>query len=483
VRVLAVDAGTSSVRAVVADAGGRPLPGMVARRQTDLSVGADGRAELDPSAMLDLIGQCLDELHDAGHLDGVTGVGLSCLWHAVVGVDGGFKPVTPLYTWADTRATAAAARLRARVADPDAFRRRTGTLPHNTYWTAKLAWLGERDGAGARRWLGLSELLTAELLGDPSASVSMASGTGLLDLARNDWDPEALDLAGVDPGALPPLAPRGWTGRLAPAARRRWPALAEATWLPALGDGAAANLGTGCDRPGRAAVTIGTSAAIRVIGGAPDAPLPRALWRYRVDHDRVITGAALSGGGNLYEWARAVLDLPGEEALEAALAAVPPGASGVTVLPFHAGARAPLDLAAGSGAVAGLSLSTTPVEILAATLTATCFGLAAGYDALATAGGGLAVVGSGGALLASAWWQRTLANVLGTPVHVLPEKEASARGAALAASAAARDDATAEATDEAAVGGRMVEPDGAAVDAEREARNRYETLLARLEYK
>jgi gluconokinase len=479
VRVLAVDAGTSSVRAVVADAHGRPLPDLVARRQTDLSVAADGRAELDPSAMLDLVGQCLDELHDAGHLDGVTTVGFSCLWHALVGVDDGFKPVTPLFTWADTRATGAAARLRERLADPDAFRRRTGALPHNTYWTAKLAWLGERD-AGPRRWLGLSELLTAELLGDPSASVSMASGTGLLDLTRDDWDPEALDLAGVDPSVLPPLQPRGWTGRLAPAARRRWPALAEATWTPALGDGAAANLGTGCDRPGRAAVTIGTSAAIRVIGGAPDAPLPRTLWRYRVDHDRVITGAALSGGGNLYEWARGVLDLPGEDALEAALAAVPPGANGVTVLPFHAGARAPFDLAAGSGVVAGLSLSTTPVEILAATLAATCFGLAAGYDALATAGGDeLEVAGSGGALLASGWWQRTLANVLGRRVHVLPEKEASARGAALTASAAT----DAGGKPERPRGGLMVEPDPAAVDAEREARNRYETLLARLEYK
>jgi gluconokinase len=484
VRVLALDVGTSSVRALVADERGRPLPEMVARRPTELLGRDGGTAELDAEAVVALTADCIDELHEAGHLDGVAAVGMSCLWHALVGVDAGNRPLTPIYTWADTRATSAAVRLRERLRDPDAYRRRTGAMPHNTYWTAKLAWLADRDGPRPRRWLGLSELLTAELLGDASASVSMASGTGLLDLAANDWDPEALDLAGVRADELPPLAPRGWSGRLGAEGRRRWPALASATWAPAVGDGAAANLGSGCDRLGLAAVTIGTSAAVRTIGGGPDLPLPPSLWRYRVDHDRVITGAAFSGGGNLYEWAREVLRLPDPDDLEAALAKLPPGGQGLTVLPFHAGARPPLDLPAGSGVMAGLSLTTTPEEIVAATLTAPCFGLAAGYEALTAAlrGDGASgdeptLVASGGALLASPWWQRTLAAVLGRPLRVLPEKEASARGAAITALAAAGGEASRP------EGARTVEPDPAAVEAERRARTRYETLLGRVEYK
>jgi gluconokinase len=472
-RVLALDLGTSSVRALVFDDRGAPLPDMLARRPTHLDITDEGKAELDPDGVVAAVGECLDELNGRGELDGVQLVATSCAWHSVIALDAGGRRLTGALTWADTRAAPLVAELRSR-GDMDRLQATTGARPHTLYWTVKLPWLARECSPAPARYLGLAEYVTGALLGDPSASPSMASGTGLLDLADATWDAQALELAGVDERALPPVAGPGWTGRLGPEGGRRWPALAAATWHPATGDGAASNVGAGCVSADRVAVNIGTSAAIRVVEPAGQAgPLHKELWRYLVDDGHVVTGAAFSGAGNLYAWLRQVTALPVEGSVEDELAKVPPGSRGVVVMPYHAGSRPPLDLAAGSGAITGLSLATTAVEILAATLESVCYRLAAGYEALAsTLPRPPEVVASGGAIVASPWWQQTLADVLGRPVRVADEPEASARGAALLALGQTTDPATV----------RVAEPRPDAVEAQRAARALHEDLAARLGY-
>ncbi len=468
--ILALDLGTSSVRALVFDGRGEAVEGPMARRATRLEVDDAGKAELDPEAIVAAVGQCLDELATAGHLDRVGDVAISSAWHSILAADADGRPLTGLLTWADTRAAGLVGALRERT-DATRLHQRTGALPHTTYWTVKIPWLARH--VPAVRYLGLAEYVTGRLLGDTRTSISMASGTGLLDQATMRWDPEALELAGVGEDALPELAGPDWSGRLTGEGARRWPALAEASWHPAAGDGAASNVGAGCTSPDRVAINIGTSAAVRAVHTDPNAKLPLELWRYRVDGARLVTGAAFSGGGNLYAWARQVLALPDEEAVGAALASVPPGAGGVTVLPYHAGSRAPLDLPAGSGAICGLSLATSAVEIVAATLEAVCFRLAAGLEALeATLPAPPEVVASGGAVLASRWWQQTLANVLARPVRIVDEPEASARGAALIACQLTAEPHTVH----------VVEPQPDAVAAEHAARRRHEDVASRLGY-
>jgi len=473
-RVLALDLGTSSVRALVFDDRGAPLPDVLARRPTHLDITDEGKAEIDPDQVAAAIGECLDELDGRGELDGIREVATSCAWHSVIALDGDGRRLTGALTWADTRAAPLVAELRSR-GDMDRLQAATGARPHTLYWTVKLPWLARELSPAPARYLGLAEYVTGALLGDPSASPSMASGTGMLNLATATWDAQALELAGVDERALPAVAGPGWTGRLGPEGARRWPALAAAAWHPATGDGAASNVGAGCVSRDRVAINIGTSAAIRVVEPADRAgPLHRELWRYLVDGRHVVTGAAFSGAGNLYAWLRQVTALPAEGSVEQELAKVPPGSRGVVVMPYHAGSRPPLDLAAGSGAITGLSLATTAVEILAATLESVCYRLAAGYEALAsTLPRPPEVVASGGAIVASPWWQQTLADVLGRPVRVVDEPEASARGAALLALGQTTDPATV----------RVVEPRPDAVQAQLAARAVHEDLASRLGYR
>jgi gluconokinase len=472
-RVLALDLGTSSVRALVFDDRGVALPDVLARRPTSLEITDEGKAELDPDEVVAAIGDCLDELAGRGELEQVEHVATSCAWHSVIALDAAGRRQTGALTWADTRAAPLVPELRSR-ADMDRLHAATGARPHTLYWTVKLPWLASRLSPAPAHYLGLAEYVTGALLGDTSASPSMASGTGLLNLATATWDAQALELAGVDEQALPAVAGGGWTGRLGPEGARRWPALAGATWHPATGDGAASNVGAGCVTPDRVAINVGTSAAIRAVEPADQAgPLHRELWRYLVDDRHVVSGAAFSGAGNLYAWLRQVTTLPAEGSVEDELATVPPGSRGVVVMPYHAGSRPPLDLAAGSGAITGISLATTATEILAATLEAVCYRLAAGYEALAaTLPAEPEVVASGGAIVASSWWRQTLADVLGRPVRVVDEPEASARGAALLALGQTTEPATV----------RVVEPRPDAAKAQRAARALHEDLAARLGY-
>lgn len=435
--VIALDVGTSSARASLYDAAGQPVAGGFHQVAYEPAVTPDGGVEHEPGVLLDAVAACLDAVTAHGRPGSdVAGVGVTTFWHGLLGFDAAGRAVTPVYMWADSRAARESARLRDTL-DEAALHARTGCHLHASYWPAKLRWLARERAVevrGVARWGSFGEHLELALFGEAGTSVSMASGTGLFDASAGAWDAEALAAAGIDGPRLFPLVDRGdgRRGLRAPWAGR-WPALRAVPWFPAVGDGAAGNVGSDCTAPDRIALNVGTSAALRV---APrhDAPPPRGLWRYSVDRRRRLLGGATSEGGNAFAWARSVLRLPDEAALEGALAARAPDAHGLTVLPFLAGERAPGWRGDKRGVVAGLSLDTGALDLAHALLEAVALRLALVYRLLAPhAAADHAVVASGGAITRSPAWSRMIADALGHPVAWSDEPEATSRGAALLA--------------------------------------------------
>lgn len=411
-RVLALDVGTSSVRARIYDAEGSVERDEVAQTRYSVTHGRGGRAELDPHHLVEAtraaIGCVLDEPGER-----VDAVGISCFWHSLVVLDRAGEPLSPVFIWQDTRSVAQAERL-ARTLDADAVHARTGAPLHPGFWPAKLLWLREERPelfASAARFACFSELLLARLTGQPRLGLSMASGTGLLRLAGG-WDEELLEAVGVEPERLASVSDEPAGGR--------------EPWLPALGDGACANLGAGCESPGRASLTVGTSGALRLVHRDATAPLPHALFRYRLDAERVVEGGALSDGGNLYAWLDQTLRLPEERSV----AEREPDGHGLIFLPLLGGERSPGWNGRARGAVAGLTFDTRPLDILQAALEGVAYRFADVADALPGLG---TVVANGGALQRDPSLAQLLADVLERPVELSPVAEASARGAAVAA--------------------------------------------------
>ena len=438
--ILAVDVGSSSVRCSLYGGTGTLVEGTGVAFPHVFATTRDGGATLDADELCELVFKAIDEtLGHAGESVGeIAGVALSTFWHSVLGVDRRGTPTTPVFTWADRRAADAAGELRERL-DEAAVHRRTGCVLHSSYLPAKLLWLSRSHPEAfenAERWISPGEYLYLRLFGEAWASTSMASGTGLFDQNREVWDGEVLRALPVGEEQLSRISDepaRGLLGKWA----RRWPALAEAPWFPAVGDGVCSNVGSGCTGRQRLALMVGTSGAMRMLWRADSVEVPEELWCYRCDPKRFVSGGALSDGGNLVVWLRKTLRLPEPEETEKLLAAMEPDAHGLTFLPLLAGERGPGWADRANGTIAGLSTATTPVDILRAAMEAVALRVALVAEKLDEAfpeeANGRHVVATGGGLLGSRTWTRIMADALGRPITASAVPEASSRGAALLA--------------------------------------------------
>lgn len=413
--VLALDLGTSSARSALFDARGGRIADSLRQETYPLQTAADGTAELDPQVVLATVRRLMH-----GHT--AEGVGISCFWHSLMGCAADGTPLTPIYTWADSRCAPDAARLRARH-DERAQHARTGCMLRASFWPAKLAWLKRTQPALMRRvvyWIGPAEWLLWQLTGELRCAHGMATATGLYDPKRKAWDSDMLRISGIRLAQLPPISD----------APLSLPGLGNV--YPAIGDGAANNLGVGATSPGLAAINFGTSAAVRIVRdrGIPRAPF--GLFCYRIDERRHLIGGAISNAGGLRAWCVDRLRLPAEAELERELAARPGPHPVLRVLPFWMAERAPSWRDDLSGAVVGITQATTAVDLLQAITESTYQRLATIVALIPGGQRDLRILVGGGLQKSPASFQR-LADCIGSPLIAADEPETSLRGAAVLA--------------------------------------------------
>ena len=424
---LAIDVGTSSTRVVAFDARARPIAGTTTRAAHAVATDAAGAATLQPDALIDGVARCIDgTLRKLGRRrSDIAVVGTSVFWHGLLGIDARGKPTTPLFTWADLRARSAARTLADEI-DPEAFHARTGCYLHSTYPAVKLRWLHDTQPAAVRRtvrWISFAEYLALRLHGEARVAHGMASATGLYDQGRRAWDPATLAAIGVDEHMLSPISDEPSTG-LRPIFAKRWPALARVPWIPGIGDGALANVGSGCTTRDRAAISLGTSGAVRACYRAERADAPAGLWEYRLDERYVVVGGAVNNGWSAMQWSARTFG-----------AATKTGADhGLTVLPLLAGERTPWWDDAATGTIAGLRLSTTPAQIAGALVEGVLLRLAAATETLLESRPEIErLVASGGVFAGRTDIAQIIADAIGRPISLAGDAEASARGAAIVA--------------------------------------------------
>lgn len=427
--IVSLDVGSSSVRTLLFDAEARQVEGYGARLPYEPDRTPDGGVEVDPEKLAGLAIDCFDELHRQIHADGlrIAAVASDAFWHSFLGVDDHGRPTVPILHLLDTRADSEVSRV------PDTHRR-TGCVPHSSYWPAKLLWLAKNKSAGfaaTKRWLSFPEFLFEKIFGQPRVSTSMISATGLWDQNKNDYDAETLAASGITRDQLPDPAGFDQPARdLLPEFARLWPSFNNVPWFPALGDGACDNLGSGCITPDRFSLMVGTTGAMRVVLEADHVDIPDGLWCYRVDKKRFVIGGALSNGGDVFAWMKRTLVLPKD--LEARLDSADPGTHGLTMLPFFSGERSPYWRSDLRAAITGLSFSTGPFDIFRAALESVSLRFREIDDLLAARiGPPKEVIASGGGLLKSPAWTQMMADALGRSLTQCTEPEATCRGAAL----------------------------------------------------
>ena len=436
-RVLAIDIGTSSIRATIYGQGLQPLR-QGAQVRYRWRAGSDGSIEAAPATIERAVSMAID-----GALDGVRSpidaVVMAAFWHSLLGVDAQGRAVTAVIPWSDTRSGDEVEALRRRLDEP-AIHARTGCRIHSTYWAPRLRWFADRERKTfrrARRWMSLPAYLERRWLGRDAESLSQASATGMSLHRSMQWDEELCAACDISPEHLAPIVDiDDGSGRPSAAIARRWPQLRDARWIPPIGDGALNNLGANCTARGRAALMIGTSGALRQLWTADAAPqVPFGLWRYWLDRRRVVVGGALSNGGNFVAWMRSTFGLDdGAKSIarmDSAIARVPPDSHGLTILPFLAGQRSPDYAVEASATIAGLRLATTREEILRAGLEAIGYQFLEVLQDLVQVAPVTRLVATGTALTASRVWPQVIADALGCPLTVPRDDELTSRGAAI----------------------------------------------------
>ena len=379
--------------------------------------------------------EAVREATAAGHR--VVGLAFSAAMHSLIGLGPTGGAVTPVLTWADSRAADQAARLRA---DPRglALHQRTGTPVHPMAPVVKLRWYAEEQpdvAAGVRHWVGIKEYLLRQLTGDLVVDHGVASAMGMFHLEHEVWDAEALAYAGVTTDQLPEPVPTTQILRLTHEGAARLGVAGDTPLVIGSSDGPLANLGLGAIRPGSVACSIGTSGAVRAVADRPHVDDRGRVFCYVLAPGRYTIGGAVNNGGIVLEWlGDAVapdLGAGGPQALLESAATVPAGSGGLMFLPYLLGERAPHWSGQPRGVYLGLTREHRREHLLRAALEGVCLQLAVVLASLGEAGVDVQEIRATGGFSRSALWRRILAGAFARPVGFAASPEGSSLGAAL----------------------------------------------------
>ncbi|MCA0753593.1 gluconokinase [Paenibacillus sp. N4] len=432
--ILAIDIGTTSTKTLAVDQTG----GILASHSVPypLHTPAPGYAEQDPAVICEAV---IEGAANIMKLGGWTGEDVLCASfssanHSLILLDENEHPLTPSITWADLRSAAQAERLLKDGTGLSVYSR-TGTPIHPMSPLVKLIWMREERPdlfRRAKHFVGIKEYVLLRLFGRMVTDYSMASATGMFNLEKLIWDPEALRLAGVREEQLPRLVPT--TERISglkPEAARRMGLRPDTPFIAGAQDGVLANLGIGAVEEGVLAVTIGTSGAVRAAVSRPAFDPEGRLFCYALTEDCWIVGGPSNNGAIVAQWTTDRL-FPGkavEEVLPLA-AEVPPGANGLLFLPLLSGERAPFWDAQAKGVMFGLTLAHSEKEMLRAAMEGVLFQITAIASFMERTGGKPREVRASGGFARSGLWCQMMADMLGVPVRIPDSVESSGLGAA-----------------------------------------------------
>jgi glycerol kinase len=434
-KTLAIDQGTTSTRALLADESGE-ITSLLSREHGQFYP-QRGWVEHDPEELVAGIRACLGAAGEVAALGaiGIDNQGESCLaWNAETG-----EAIGRVIVWQDDRTRDVTERLRADGAG--ALVRERAGLPLDPYFSAsKLGWIlreipqAARLAARGKLRLGTTDAFFLDrLAGRFETDVTTASRTSLMNLATCAWDEDLCRLFGVPIETLPRIvSSTGDFGSL-DCGGRRVPLTASMV------DQQASLYGHGCRTAGDAKITFGTGAfALAVTGSAvPDAdgPLPTVAWQRAGEPPTYALDGGVYCASSALNWARdlglftdfAEIDrFDGPSAIARGLAFVP-ALAGLACPHWDRGAR---------GAWLGLSLDTTPPDMVQAVLEGVAFRTAEAVRAVESVQPLSSPISIDGGMVANTYFCQFLADVLEREILVSTEPELTALGvAALAAEA------------------------------------------------
>ena len=432
--ILGIDIGTGSTKAVAVGLDYVAIES--SQRFYPTEIPSPGYSEQDPELIWKAFQQVIEE--QVLHLgEGPQAISLSSAMHSLIAVDEQGRALAPMITWADSRGTAVAERLLSTPLGMESYKE-TGTPVHSMSPLCKIIWLKENEPGffqSVHKFISIKEYIWFKLFHCFEADHSIASCTGLMDVQGLKWSQKALAAAGISVEHLSALVPTTYVRNDFAADGLDFLKKGTAFVIGA-SDGCLANLGTGAIAAGVAALTIGTSGALRVGSHYSVLNEEAMTFSYRLDETIFINGGPVNNGGAALKWH--LKNLYQKEELSAddytaaleKVTALTPGAEGLIFLPYLQGERAPIWDSKSCGTFFGMRISHYPEHFTRAVIEGICFALNDVLLSLVASGQVVDQLNVSGGFVSSQVWLKIMADITGKKLVLARTEDASAVGAA-----------------------------------------------------
>jgi len=443
---LGVDVGTSGVKAILVDTSGDVLASAITPLQ--LATPQPGWAEQDPDAWWAAAAAAIRTVLAARPGDTPDAVGVSGQMHSSVFLDAHGEVIRPALLWCDGRTTDECREITERVGGEQRLRDLASNPALEGFTLPKVLWLRRHEPEAFARLSTVmlpKDFIRFKLTGVVATEPSDASATLMYDTARMRWSTEILDAVEIPRSVVPDVG--GSSEILGRVSVEGAGATGLRPGTPVVGggaDNACGAAGVGAIAPGEAVSSWGTSGTVLAPMSEPrvDPTLRAHTFCHVVPGVWYLMGVVLSAGG-AFAWYRDQLarDLTStgqaNERLNAEAMGIPPGAEGVTFLPYLQGERTPHRDATARGAILGLSLAHSRAHVTRAVVEGVCFALRDSVTILQELGvvpNHMLLTGGGARV---PFLRRMQAEVFGLPVCTVNREEGPAYGAALLAAVGA----------------------------------------------
>ncbi|MGN6399679.1 MAG: gluconokinase [Flavisolibacter sp.] len=434
--LLGVDIGTGSIKTVAVDLSGKAL--CSSQRFYDTQSPQPGYSEQNVQDILQAFIQSIQDVV-LKMKSSPSCISLSSVMHSIMAVDENGEALTHLILWSDARSSAIAKKIKESPQGKTIYEA-TGTPVHSMSPLCKIIWLKENMPEvfkRAHKFISIKEYIWYQLFQQFEIDHSLASATGLFDIIKLRWYDESLSLAGIAKERLShPVA----TSYLRKNIKKE---IAAALHIPAstsfcigASDGCLANLGTSSLQPHIAAITIGTSGALRVTRKKPLIDAAAMSFNYLLDENTFVCGGPINNGGTVVQWllknflSRQSATDHDYEKLFNAIEKVPAGCEGLIFLPYLYGERAPVWDEQSCGVYFGVRSYHRQQHFLRAAIEGVCFALKDILVALEKDALSIVQINASGGFVQSAVWMQMLADITGKHITLQQSEDASAIGAA-----------------------------------------------------
>lgn len=434
--VIGVDIGTGSTKALAVNARGETITSCVVPYPSVQA--AHDQSTQDPEVVCNAffssvsrITQLLKASPDA--------IIFSTAMHSLITVDRSGTALSDMIIWSDNRSAAIAERVR-QSSMGELLYEQNGTPLHAMSPLFKIMWLRENDPTlfeKSARFISVKEYIWLRLFGVYELDYSLASATGMMNIETCKWDANALALAGINESRLSRIVPTDFKRSNADMkACAKLGINAKTLLIIGASDGCFANLGSFAIHPGVAALTIGTSSAIRVASNVPVHNFKAMTFNYRLDDHTFICGGPGNNGGSALKWyVENFLSKPLQTATDydevlKSLFDCPPGADGLIFLPYLFGERAPHWDSHASASFFGIRSFHKQCHFTRAVVEGISMALYDICEHLMNSGISIERVHVSGGFVRSTPWLKILANMFNRKLCLLNTDDASALGAA-----------------------------------------------------